>query len=257
MRTLIAQSAVAVCLLVFAFLARRVARRLPEGERVFRYGWAITAAAFLVQGVNLSLHGAFAIVAYRAGAGSRLWDAILVWNPILNHSRTFLLTAYCVVLSVVLIRANRGRPLLPLHIPLLLMMAGMFVGGLVGWNEEAFSGLTHYTAVAMWDIMELLALLSVLLVGLATGGMDRSLWASLGVNAFVLALSVLWFAYLSRIDIAGQWSPRPYHVQLSKALLYLVMIVIAYRHSVRLRQGKPARALLDLNPRRALPSLHG
>lgn len=257
MLTLGMQLVVALCLLVFALCASRVAARVPKIDRFFRYGWALTAITFLVQGVNMTAHAAFAIVAYRAGSGSGPWNTILVLHPILNHSRTFLLTSFCLVLSVVLLRTRRGSPLPGLLTPLSVVVGGMLLGGVVGWQEEAFSGLTHYTAVAVWDIMELLALMVLLLVGLTTGGMDRGLWAALSVNAFVLALSVLWFAYLSRIDVGGQWSPRPHQIHLFKAVLYLIMIGIASRQWLRLRKGKPIRAFIDLKLSTPSPSLHG
>lgn len=256
MIALSAQAAIAALHLLFGVLAFGIMRSLPVSERVFRYGWALTAAMFLVRGLNASLHAIYNILAFRSGPGSRMWEAAGLVHPVMNHSRTFLLTAYCIVLGVVLFRASRGRPLPSLAGTFAFVLAGMVAGGLVGWNEEAFSALSHYTAVAVWDIMELLALMGLLFVGLTTGGMDRGLWASLAVNAFVLALSVLWFAYLSRIDTGGQWSPKPYHIHLSKAVLYVMMIGIAYRQLVRLRDGKRARAFLDLDPRKAL-SLHG
>ena len=256
MPTLLAQSAVALGLLIFASVAALVAARLPAGEPVFRYGWAFTATTFLIQGLNMAVHCALAILAFQGGSGSPPWNAILVWHPILNHSRTFLLTAYCVVLSLVLMQVRRKRPLPPLWAASAAVLAGMVLGGIVGWHEEAFSGLTHFSAVAVFDIMELLALMTVLFVGLLTGGMDRGLWAALAVNAFVLALSVLWFASLSRIDVAGQWSPRPSHIHLAKAALYLVMVGIACRQWKHLRNGRRVRSFFEAGPR-AVPSLHG
>ncbi|HST57803.1 MAG TPA: hypothetical protein VLK84_03875 [Longimicrobium sp.] len=252
-----AQAAIAALHLLFGVLALGVTRSLPASERVFRYGWALTAAMFCLRGVNASLHAIYNIVAFRSGPGSWMWETAGLVHPVMNHSRTFLLTAYCLVLGVVLVRARRERPLPAPSIAFSLLLAGMAAGAYVGWNEEAFSALTHYTAVAVLDIMELLALMGLLFLGLTTSAMDRSLWAALGVNAFVLALSVLWFAALSRIDMAGQWSPRPSHVHLSKSILYLAMIAIAARQLMRLRAGKRVRSILGADPRRAVPSLHG
>lgn len=257
MITLTALAVIAALHLLFAVLAFAIARSLGPGERVFRYGWMFTAIAYLVRGLNMGAHASFSIFAFRSGPGTPLWDAALVVHPILNHSRTFMLTAYCLVLATVLVRAQRGRPLPPLYVPFALLLAGMAVGVYVGWNEEAFSALTHYTAVAVWDIMELLALMTLLFAGLSSGGMDRGLWASLGVSAFILALSVLWFASLSRIDIAGQWSPRPEHIHVSKAVLYLLMIGIAFRQLKRVRSGKRVRSFLESERRPAVSTLHG
>lgn len=257
MHTLTLQAAIAALHLLFSVLAFAVARALPPSERVFRYAWTLTGAAFLIRGLNMGAHASFSIVAFRSGPGSVLWDSAMVVHPIMNHSRTFMLTAYCLVLGVALVRAQRKKPLPGLGLAVAVLLAGMAVGGFVGSREDGFTGLIHFTAVAMLDIMELLALMSLLFLGLTTGAMDRGLWASLGVNAFVLALSVLWFASMSRIDVAGQWSPRPSHVHLSKAVLYLGMIGIACRQLMRLRGGKRVRAFLEADPRRAVPSLHG
>jgi hypothetical protein len=86
--------------------------------------------------------------------------------------------------------------------------------------------------------------------------MDRSLWGALGVNAFTVALSVLWFAFLSRIDIGGQWAPRPYYIHIAKTALYGVMIALAYRQLRRLNRGRPMRGFFDAQ-HLPVPSLHG
>jgi hypothetical protein len=257
MKTLVLQAVIAGLHLLFAVLAFAIARALAPSERVFRYGWTLTGATFVIRGVNMGAHAAFAIVAFRSGPGSRLWDASLPVHQVMNHSRTFLLTAYCLALGFALVRAQRNRPLPAMRTAVAVVLAGMVVGGLVGMQEGGFSGLIHFTAVAMLDIMELLALLALLFLGLTTGAMDRGLWASLGVNAFVLALSVLWFASMSQIDVVGQWSPKPSQVHLSKALLYALMLGIAFRQWTRLRGGKRVRAFLESDARHAMPSLHG
>lgn len=256
MKTLVPQLMSSVGLLVFAFFAYRVALGLPAHQRTFRYGWTFTAATFGVHGLSSSLHDVFSMIGWRGGEGSAAWDAVLVWHPILNHSRTFLLTTYCLVLCVALLRAQRGVAPPPLGRAMAVVLGGLVVGGVVGANEHAFSGLTHYLAVAVWDLMELLALMAVLLVGISSGGMDRGLWSALGVNAFTLALSVLWFAFLSRIDIGGQWAPRPYHIHLTKTALYGVMIALAYRQLRQMRRGGGVRGFFDAQPRPAVPSMH-
>lgn len=257
MQTLALQAVIAGLHLLFAVLAFAIARSLAPSERVFRYAWTLTGATFVIRGLNMGSHAAFAIVAFRSGPGSRLWDAAMPVHQVMNHSRTFLLTAYCLALGFALVRAQRNKPLPAMRLAVAAVLAGMAVGGFVGSQEGGFSGLTHFTAVAVLDVMELLALLALLFLGLTTGAMDRGLWAALGVSAFVLALSVLWFASLSQIDVVGQWSPRPSHVHLSKAVLYLGMSGIACRQLMRLRAGKRVRAFLEADPRRAVPSLHG
>ncbi|HEX2079329.1 MAG TPA: hypothetical protein VHG08_16505 [Longimicrobium sp.] len=257
MRTLTAQAAMSVCMLVFALLALRIASRVPQSQPTFRYAWTLTGAAFLIRSINALSHDVFATVAYLGGEESRAWAAILVWHPILNHSRTFLITAYCIVFLVALRRAARGLPPPPLRVGVAVVLCGMVVGGLVGWQETTFSGLTHFTAVALWDLMEMLALFAVLFVGLYTATLDRSLWACIGIYTFVLALSVLLFAFLARIDVHGEWAPRASTLQITKALLYLILIGVAARALVKVRRRAPLRSFFeDRSLRTAVPSLH-
>jgi hypothetical protein len=250
MRTLTAQAAVSLCILVFAVLALRIARHVPASHPVFRFGWAFTGWAFLLRSLNSLVHDAFSIYGYLGGPESRGWATALVLHPILNHSRTFLLLAYCVVMCVVLVRADRHAPLPPLRTSMAIVAGGMLFGALVGWNEDAFSGLTHYMAVAVWDILELLALMAVLLVGISTASLNRGLWVCLGIYAFVLALSVLWFAFLSRIDVGTEWAPRPYHIQAVKAMLYVGMNVVTLTQLRSMRRGIDPRSFYDERPLR-------
>lgn len=257
MITLTSQAAISFWLLAFGLVAWQVARLLPGQAGGYRFGWALTGCAFLVQGANSAFHDIFSIVAYRAGPESFAWKAVIRWHPALNHSRTFLLTTFCLVLAVSMMRMERGKPEPRLRTAALLMVCGMVMGGLAGWVEPEFSGLTHFTAVALWDVMELLAMLGLLLAALTTGRMDRGLWFCLSVNAFVLALSVLWFAALSRIDISGQWAPMRYHIHFTKAALYVVMTIAAYGQLVRVRRHERLRGFFEPSTALMQPSLHG
>ena len=129
MPTLLMQGAIACLHLSFAVLAFAIARSLPPGERVFRYGWTLTAATFVIRGINMGSHATFAIVAYRGGPGSPLWNAAMPVHQVMNHSRTFLLTAYCLVLCVALVRGQRDKPLPSLPLAIAAVLAGMVVGG--------------------------------------------------------------------------------------------------------------------------------
>jgi hypothetical protein len=257
MRTLTAQAAMSVCILVFAVLALRIAGRVPHSQPTFRYAWALTGAAFLVRSLNSLFHDAFNTIGFLGGEGSPAWTAVLAWQPILNHSRTFLITAYCGVLFVALRRASRGAVPPRWRTGMAIMLAGMLVGALVGWHEDAFSGVTHYTAVALWDIMEMLTLFAVLFIGLSTATLDRHLWACIGIYTFVLTLSVLWFAFLSRIDVGGEWAPRASTLQITKALLYIGLDAVVIRAWLKVRRGAPPRSFFEDRPlRAAVPSLH-
>jgi hypothetical protein len=257
MVVLLAQVSMSLTVLAFAIAALRVAGALPGHAHGYAYAWRLTGWALLVAGSNSLGHDLFAIIGFRGGPDSQAWNAVLHWHPILNHSRTFLLTTYCVVLAVILYRVRaRGVAPPPVHRAMMVVLAGMVLGGIVGWSEPVFTPLFHYSAVAVFDIMELLAIMGLLGVGLI-GGMDRALWIAMGTNGFVSALSVLLFAAVSQIDVPQQWWPHPLHVQMAKVVLHALMVVIAVRHLYRVRQGRPVRALLD-GPREivGVPSLN-
>ncbi|HEY0038556.1 MAG TPA: hypothetical protein VGB66_17795 [Longimicrobium sp.] len=257
MFTLTGQAAISAVLLLFAAVAWRIVRAIPRDSETYRFGWALTAATFTIRGLNSAFHDAFSIVGFAAGPDSWAWSAVISWHPVLNHSRTFLLITFCILFTVVLVRAGRGRAEPGLRRALLVLAAGMVAGGAVGWVEPDFSGLSHYTAVAVWDVVELLAMLSLLFVGLNSGRMDRGLWYCLGINAFVLALSVLWFAALIRIDFGGQWAPERYHIHLTKAFLYVLMVGVAYRQLGRMRNGERMKGFFGPAGGKMMPSLHG
>lgn len=249
MLTLASQFVVSLCLLAFALTAVRVARAFPRHHaEVFRFGWAVTGGAFLMQASVLIFHNLFAATGFAGGRDSAAWKAVLVWHPILNHSRTFLLAAFCLVLCIGLVRSGRGLPLPEPRVWVSLLVGGALAGAAIGANEAAFSALSHYTAVAVWDLLELLALMGVLFFGVVSGRMERALWFCLAVNAFVLALAVPWFAALAQMDIAGQWVPRTWQLQVAKIPLYLLMIAIARSQVLRLGRGLPPRGLLDAPP---------
>ncbi|HEX2208610.1 MAG TPA: hypothetical protein VHG93_13070 [Longimicrobium sp.] len=258
MRVIVAQILMSVAELAFAGAALLAARASAGRAHRFAYAWAFTGWAFLVQGANSLFHDAFSLVAFLQGAESASWAAVLRWHPILSHSRTFLLTTYAVVLAVMLYRFRAGTGVPPLRRPLAVMVAGMVLGAVVGWQEPEFTRATHYSAVAVFDVMELLAFMVLLIVGITSGRMDRSLWSALALYGFTLALSVLLFAAIARFDVAGEWSPSPFAIQGVKTALRFVMVAIVIQHLRALRRGDPVRGLID-EPLGRVPmaSLHG
>lgn len=257
MAVLLAQVSMSLTVLAFGVLALRVAGSLPGHARGFAYAWLLTGWAFLLEGSNSLGHDLFSIIGFTGGPESRAWNAVLRWHPILNHSRTFLLTTYCLVLAVVLYRARRGVAPPPVQRSMLVVAGGMLTGALVGFSEPLFTPFSHYSAVAIFDVMELAAIMALLAVGM-NGGMDRSLWLCMGINGFVIALSVLLFAAVAQIDVLGQWWPRPVYVQSAKVVLHALMVAIAVRHLGRIRQGRPVRGLMEgPAPAVGIPSLHG
>jgi hypothetical protein len=255
---LIAQLAMSLAALAFAGTALLVGRASVDRAPRFAYAWTFTGCAFLVQHSISLFHHVFALVAFLLGRESAAWAAVVRWTPLLNHSRSFLLTAFAVVLALVLHRFRGGSDRPPLRGPLAAVVGGIVVGAVVGWQEPEFTRATHYSAVAVFDVVEMLAFMGLLIVGITSGRMDRSLWSALAFNAFITALSVLLFAAIARFDVAGEWSPKPLTIQGSKAALGLVLLGIAVSHLRSLRRGDPVRGLIDDRvASHKVASLHG
>jgi hypothetical protein len=257
MLTLATQWLVSLPLVIFGILGLRIARMMPGRRASFQRTWAFTGAAFLVTGLNAAFHDLFATVGFLAGPGSALWNGVIAAHPILNHSRTFAEITYSAVLCFLLVRGGREGSTPGIRRPILVICAMMFLGGMVGANEQAFSSATHFTAVALWDILTLLSMFAALYAGMSTGRMDRSLWFSLGLFAFARAFSVIGFAALVQIDVPGQWHPRPSHIHFIKGLLHAGAAVIAWRHLASLRRHEEPRAFFEPARGRMMPSLHG
>lgn len=258
MPAVIAQLLMSLAVLAFAGTALLVGRESAGRAPRFAYAWTFTACAFLLQGSISLFHHVFSLIAFLQGRESASWAVVVQWNPVLNHSRSFVLTTFAVVLAVVLYRFRASTEHQSPRWPLALLLAGMVVGAVVGWQEPAFTRARHYSAVAVFDVVELFAFMGLLIVGITSGRMDRSLWSALALNGFIVALSVLLFAAIARFDVAGEWSPSPLSIQGVKAALRLVVLAIAVHHLRALRRGDPIRGLTD-EPlgRPSVASLHG
>lgn len=204
--------------------------------------WLLTGTALSTHALVKGTHGILGIWAYTAGPKTAIWANYLAWTPALDHSRTVLLLAYCVILAHFSVRPvpftaryYRGA--------VAVMGAGLLAGAMIGWLGPRYSALTHFTAVARWDVVELLVLLGTLMAALLGGRMDRVLWTLLCVYAMSLAFNVLWFAAFSRADMAGQWVPRPWVLQAVRAPLYAGMALLAL---YRLRQARGGRGVPPL-----------
>jgi hypothetical protein len=241
MLTLVFQWAAIIAFAVFAVLALLVGRgddRAPEHA----VAWSLTGVAFTLHAVNVGTQAGFGTMAYVAGKGARVYDAYMALSPLFNHSRTFALLAFAVAMIVLSRRA--AVPARFLRFATAGILASMAVGAIVGSLEGGFLPARHFVAVALWDVVELLAMLVALFVLLLSSRADRLLWFALCVYAFSLALNVVWFAALSRWGVPGEWSPRPWHAQFYRAVLTVLMALIAARRVSLWRKDKPVPGLL-------------
>jgi hypothetical protein len=245
--TLVFQWTVVAAFAVFGALALLVAARDRRPPAEHAAAWRITGIAFGLHSINAGVQVAFGNWAYVAGSGTRVWEAYLRYSVLFNHSRTFALLAFAIALMVLSRRAVLPRQFT--RLVLAAIVASTAVGALAGWMEGAFLPARHFVAVALWDVVELLVMLTALFVLMLSSRVDRLLWFALCVYAFSLALNVVWFVALSRWGMVGEWTPQPWHAQFYRFLLTLVMAGLATRRLMLWRQGKPVPGLLGPAPR--------
>lgn len=251
MLTLALQNLVTVGFLAFALGALAVYRG-SAGTAVpaHRAAWLLAGGAFLLHSINKGSQGIFGIWAFAEGPQSAVWREYLVWNAAFNHSRTFLLLAFCgALLALALMKQPRFTPrFYGVAFGAMLLSAGC--GVLLGLNEKAFQQLIHYSAVARWDMIELVVLLATLFVCLLTSRTDRMLWFCLSVYAFSVALNVLWFAAFSRTKMPGEWAPKPWEIHTYRVALTALMAYIAWYRYRQARRKVRVPGLLDAPPAR-------
>lgn len=249
MLTMVLQVLVTLAFLVFGVAAIAVGARTWDTARQPACAWWLTGVAFTIHGVIKGAQNGFGIMALRRGPGSETWADYLYWNPIFNQSRTFHLLAFIGVLAWLVARSADPTKTAR-RLGVVVMIGGIIVGGVIGGMEEEFSQISHYSAVARWDVIEMLALLAVLFAALVYGKFDRLLWFALCVYAFSLALNVLWFAALSRLQMPGEWSPRPWAMQLYRLILTIAFASIAVQRLRLARRGRRVPALIEQPPSR-------
>ena len=247
--TLTLQAAAALSFVAFGLLSVAVHRRTPGARADHRLSWLLIGGGFTLHGLALLFHTLWAVAAYVAGSGADLYETFLVWTAPMNHSRTFLLLGLTfAILAHAMLPHPRSRRFAG---GAAVLIGAGFAGGLVvGRVEPEMSALTHFSAVATWDVVQLVVLLVALFVALLTSRMDRYAWTALAVYAFSLALNVMWLAALSRTDLPGEWAPRPWMIAAYRLVLTLAMVAVAVRRLQLARRGVPVSALMDSSPSR-------
>ncbi|HEX8431119.1 MAG TPA: hypothetical protein VF625_07520 [Longimicrobium sp.] len=252
MRTLLLQIVLTLLLLAFGVMGVLIARYSSVGP-VPRGAWLLTGVTFLLYSLSNILQDVGGTWAYLAGAGTPIFDTYMRYSPAADHSRTFEMFAYCLAMLgytlVPAVRTASGVRLLMCGIA-----GGLVVGGLYGWSEGAFSLQSHYTAVAVLDVVELLLLLSTLFAMLVNNTADRLLWFALGAHSFSVALNILWMLGLRSVGVG--WAPAPITMAMYRAVLAAVVVSIAVTRLRRARSGIPVHGLLE-SPPRAAPAQFG
>lgn len=248
MLTLVLQSVITVLILVLAYASVRVYRAsVPSAPVEHRAAWLLAGTAFAMHGVDKAVHEVLGGWAYATGPETAPYTRFVALSPAFNHSRTLLLLAFCLLLAHFSIRRvefseRRYRAWVG------VLLAAGAAGAVMGLAEPRLTALTHFTAVAQWDVIELVVLLVTLFLALLGNRIDRILWFLLSVYAISLAFNVLWFAAFSRADDPAAWVPQPWLLQACRSVLYAVMAALALYRLSQANRGRPVRGLTEGGP---------
>ncbi|WP_325309090.1 hypothetical protein [Longimicrobium sp.] len=234
-------------LLMTGAAALAVGLRARSGDAYHAAAWRATGATFLAEGVSVTTQNAFGGAAMHAGGTSSLMKAYLAWLPVFNHSRTFMVTG--ALLALAWLALHRGAPGPRFWTGLVaLLCLGTAVGAALGVREGSFTRTGHVTALAGWDLMELLVILPVLFLLLVKNRVDRLLWALLGAYAASLALGIFWFLVLGQI--APGWTPSNWSRVAVRDALYVGMAAAALFRWLAVRRGREVHGMLGPPPLR-------
>lgn len=253
MVTIVLQCVYSVLTLAGAITCLRVAARAGSGNAYHDAAWRLMGIGFLWHGTSDALQNVFGTIAWRAGRDTPVMESYLHWNQAMNHSRTFLLIG--LALGLVLLSAYPRAPDRRFwQTAIALLAVGFAVGIAVGIHEGGFTQRRHYSAVAVWDVAELVTVFTALFAMLLSNRADRLLWAFLSTYALGLALGVFWLTRFAQIP-TGAWHPPIWSMPAMRNLLAAMMVAAAWRRLTLQRRGRPVHGMLG-RPIAQLSTLH-
>jgi len=233
-----------------AVLCLRV--RAPQNAH-HHFAWWITGVTFLWHALSDAAQNVYGAMAIHGGEHSATWAAYMRADPVMNHGRTFLVYGLLLVLTFMAAyrRELDGRFRLG---SLAVLCVGLAVGSAVGWYEGPFATDRHYSAVAAWDVVELVALMIALFALLVSNRADRLLWGFLTIYGIALALSAFWFSVFAKFDLGG-WEPPTWTMPAERILFDCLMLGFVVRRLMMQRRGRSPEGMLG-RPIARLSTLH-
>lgn len=233
--------ATTAALLVAGAFALLAGRAYPPGQPQQRASWLLVGAGVLTHATDKAVQNTWGGVAMYAGDRHDM-EVYLRWSQVFDHSRTFLMLAAVVGLgAIALLGRAPGRGFWRLTLG--AMAVSLVGGGILGWAEGGFDYLTHYSAVALSDVVELFTLMAVLMLVLVRNTVDRYLWTLLAAYGCTIALGVLWFALFAQWA-QGIWQPPPWAMPLERLAFFGVMAGMAVRRWFLARNRRPVYGML-------------
>ncbi len=226
--------------------------RVPQNS-YRQAAWRLTGVAFLWHALSTMVQNAVGGTVLVVGYDSALMDLYMKLDPVMNHSRTFLLNGFLVALLVLsFMRGEPGRGFW--RAAWTLMVVGFVGGAAMGQFEGPFTESVHYSAVAVWDVVELVLLMGAMFALMISNRADRLLWTFLSAYGLALALAIFWFTLLAQLKL-DTWTPKPWTLPAMRVFFDLPLVACAAWRLVLQRRGKTVAGMSESRVA-PLPSLH-
>ncbi|CAN5626651.1 hypothetical protein BH23GEM8_BH23GEM8_01880 [soil metagenome] len=247
MLTLTLTTVAAVLKMVFAGIAAAIVLRCRQDGSMAMTAWRWALGAFLVSGLSGVFQAVWAVMAVRGGAGSDVWDSYMEWMPAMNYSRFTVMVGCGITLAALPFLPVRARDI-SLTIICLVSTVLLLPGIAAGMIEGAYVGERHAPNLAVWQVVETVALLAALFSAVVRQTMDSWLWLALCIYAIRQAANAIIWAASTTYGVEGAWH-APFWMSAAVGItMWSIMIGMAVKRLWLARQGIPAMTIFALEP---------
>jgi hypothetical protein len=169
------------------------------------------------------------------------------WMPAMNYSRFSVMVGCGIALAALPFLAARARDIS--FTTICLVSTGLLLPGLAsGLIEGAYVNERHATNLAIWQVVETIALLAALFSAVVRQSMDSWLWLCLCIYGIRQAANAMIWAASTTFGLEGAWH-APYWMSAAVGVtMWSIMIGLAVRRLWLARQDMPAMAIFSLEP---------
>jgi hypothetical protein len=245
MLTLILSDLAVVLKMVFVGITAVIVLRSRHDPSLAITAWRWVLGAFLASGISGVVQAIWARMAITGGADSAVWDSYMDWMPAMNYSRFTVMAGMGVALAALPFLPARARNISSITI-FLISTALLLPGTAAGLHEGAFVNARHVTNLAIWQVVETIALLAALFSAVTRQFMDSWLWLCLCVYAVRQAVNaVIWAASTT---VEGAWHAPFWTGPAVGVAMWSIMIGLALRRLWLAKQRIPAGMIFSLDP---------
>jgi len=247
MLTLTLTTAAVVLKMVFVGIAAAIVLHCRHDRSLPMIAWRWAMGAFLISGTSGVIQDIWARMAVAGGAGSAIWDSYMSWMPAMNYSRFTVMVGCGLMLAALPFLPPRPRDVS--LITICLFSTALLLPGLAaGLLEGAYVGERHGPILAVWQVVETVALFAALFSAVVRQSMDSWLWLCLCVYAIRQAINALIWAAHTTLGVDGAWHAPYWASAAVGVLMWSVMIGLAVRRLLLARHDMTARTIFSLEP---------